>query len=191
MTTKANEEIIYAPIEIESADQLHALGATWDDCKKWKIGNEYITVFLVPSNQETRDFLIAELNSRYSRKYRGSRCILPGKRKAFVQCRTINSCSECPYGRQGDSRVPQILSLEALQSEGFDPAMEDATSIDAENRVELERLFNRLKESDPQYLEVVCLKAAGYTLDEISDKLSIPRTTVHRMLKKIRQIAEK
>ena len=27
-----SEEIIYAPIEIESADQLHVLGATWKDC---------------------------------------------------------------------------------------------------------------------------------------------------------------
>ena len=32
------EEIIYAPIEIESADQLHALGATWADCRTWRIG---------------------------------------------------------------------------------------------------------------------------------------------------------
>ena len=185
-----SEEIIYAPIEIESADQLHALGATWEDCRKWKIGNEYITVFLVPSNLETRDFLVAELNTRYSQKYRASRCILPGKRKAAVRCRTENSCARCPYGKQGDSFVPQILSLDVLLSEGYEPAMEDVTSFDAEKKVDLERILDRLKESDPRYLDIVYLKAAGYTLDEISTKLNIPRTTLHRMLQKIRRIAE-
>ena len=68
--------------------------------------------------------------------------------------------------------------------------MEDVTSFDAENKVDLERILDRLRESDPRYLDVVYLKAAGYTLDEISAKLSIPRTTLHRMLQKIRQIAE-
>ena len=58
-----SEEIIYAPIEIESADQLHALGATWEDCKTWKFGHEYIKVLLVPADEEVRDYLVKELKT--------------------------------------------------------------------------------------------------------------------------------
>ncbi len=68
--------------------------------------------------------------------------------------------------------------------------MEDVTSFEAENKVDLERILDRLRERDPRYLDIVYLKAAGYTLDEISARLSIPRTTLHRMLQKIRRIAE-
>ena len=80
-----SEEIIYAPIEIESADQLHALGATWEDCHIWKFGPEHVRVLLVPANVETREFLVNELNSRHSRNLRNRRCMIPGKWTAQLQ----------------------------------------------------------------------------------------------------------
>jgi predicted transcriptional regulator len=55
----------------------------------------------------------------------------------------------------------------------------------------LENVLRRLREENPVFLDIVYLRADGLTLDEISEKLNIPRTTLHRMLKKIRRIAER
>ena len=112
MTTKDNEEIIYAPIEIESADQLHALGATWEDCQIWKFGPEHVRVLLVPANEETREFLVNELNSRHSRNLRNRRCMIPGKWTAQIQCPSENSCLNCPFGREDDERQSRMMSLD-------------------------------------------------------------------------------
>ena len=120
MTSKANEEIIYAPIEIESADQLRALGATWDDCKTWRIGREHIKVLLVPADVDTRDFLVDELNRRHSRDLRRSRCLVPGKCSGLILCPSQNSCMNCPCGREKGVNQRQELSLDSLMEDGFD-----------------------------------------------------------------------
>ena len=94
MTTIANEEIIYAPIEIESADQLHALGATWEDCKTWRIGVTPVKVILVPADQETRDFLIQDLRRKYVNRNRQTRCQVPGKYNRPVTCPAMSPTGE-------------------------------------------------------------------------------------------------
>ena len=184
-----SEEIIYAPIEIESADQLHALGATWEDCKTWKFGHEYIKVLLVPADEEVRDYLVKELNRRHSRDLRSSRCMIPGRRSAYIQCPSENSCLNCPFGREREVCQRQVLSLDSLMEEGFDPAGEDITSKRAEDTIELDRILSCLREEDPRLLDLVYLKAAGYRSQEIADQLGISRRTYVRLEQKIREIA--
>lgn len=185
------EEIIYAPIEIESAAQLHALGATWEDCKTWKFGHEYIKVLMVPADEEVRDYLVKELNRRHSRDLRSSRCMIPGRRSAYIQCPSENSCLNCPFGRAREVCQRQVLSLDSLMEEGFDPAGEDTTSKRAEDTIELDRILTRLREEDPRMLDLVYLKAAGYRSQEIADRLGISRRTYVRLEQKIREIASK
>ena len=190
MTTNANEEIIYAPIEIESADQLHALGATWEDCKTWKFGCEHIKVLLVPADADTRDFLVGELNRRHTRDLRISRCMVPGKLSGLIRCPSQNSCMNCPYGREKEVKQRRELSLESLMEDGFDPEGMDITSDRAEAAVQLELILTRLREEDPRLLDLVYLKAAGYRSREIADRLEISRRTYVRLEQKIREIAE-
>lgn len=54
----------------------------------------------------------------------------------------------------------------------------------------LDDVLRHLREENPVFLDIVYLRADGLTLDEISKRLNIPRTTLYRMLQKIRRIAE-
>ena len=190
MTTKDNEEIIYAPIEIESADQLHALGATWDDCKTWRIGVTPVKVILVPADQEMRDFLMQDLRSKYVNRSRQTRCLVPGKYNRPVICPARNHCDCCPYGLNADDRSSRMVSLDSMLEDGYEEGGADTTADPIISSMYLEDVLRRLREENPVFLDIVYLRADGLTLDEISDRLKIPRTTLYRMLQKIRRIAE-
>ena len=49
----AGKEVFEAPIEIESTDQLHAMGLTWEQCRTWYFGTKRVTVHLTPSDEQT------------------------------------------------------------------------------------------------------------------------------------------
>ena len=53
---RAGKEVFEAPIEIESSDQLHAMGLTWDQCRTWYFGTKRVTVHLTPSDEQTYRF---------------------------------------------------------------------------------------------------------------------------------------
>ena len=184
-----NEEIIYAPIEIESEDQLHALGATWDDCRTWKIGAFLVTVYLVPANQETRDYLMQELQKKYEHYSRHTRCLVPGRRKSLITCPERNRCCECPYGLSPQDQQSREISLDALLERGFDLDDGDTTSGNALLSLELKELLQVLQKENPDYVEVVRLIAAGYTVPQIAKRLYLSRASVYRALDKIHTIA--
>ncbi len=185
-----NEEIIYAPIEIESADQLHALGATWDDCKTWRIGAKPVTVFLVPADEETRDFLLKELQTKYEHYSRRTRCLVPGVRKSLIICPERNHCDQCPYGRVKDPGASVPLSLDTLIEDGFEMEAGDSTAAAAEASIELERILKRLYEVNPIYVRLVTLRAEGYTVEEITSIMHISRATFFCMQKEIRTLGQ-
>ena len=187
MTNK--EEIIYAPIEIESADQLHALGYRWEDCKTWKFGVTPVTVLLVPADRETSAFLIDQLNRKYAHVNRGTRCKVPGTRKPLISCPEWNSCNSCPYGKQPEDRQSHTVSLDQLLEDGFDLESDDSTSSRALASLELDRIFRLLQGENPLYVQIVRLRAAGYTSDEIARMTGISRATLFRYYQRIRELA--
>ena len=69
----AGKEVFEAPIEIESADQLHAMGLTWDQCRTWYFGTKRVTVHLTPSDEQTYRFLRDELRAKHRSEYRERR----------------------------------------------------------------------------------------------------------------------
>ena len=189
MTTKDNEEIIYAPIEIESADQLHALGATWEDCRTWTIGVTPVKVYLVPADQATRDFLIKEMQLKYSKVSRQSRCMVPGKKKSWITCPESNHCTACPYHRaRGDGAV-ETVSLDSLMEDGIEYGGTDVTAEQAEAACELDLLIQILSEENPRYVRLVQLLEAGYTVPDIAVKLNRSPKTIYRLIGEIRRVA--
>ena len=190
MTTKANEEIIYAPIEIESADQLHALGATWEDCNTWTIGVTPVKVYLVEADEATRDFLVSELERKYTKRFRDVRCMVPGNIKAWIRCPECNKCNACPYGRSADDHEGVMISLDDLMENGYESATGDVTAEQAENELLLEELLEKLRSLNPLYVDIIHLKAAGYSTTEIASKLGISQPTVSRMLRKIQNLTD-
>ena len=183
-------EVIYAPIEIESEEQMRDLGLKQEDCRTWKIGNSRVLVYLVPANQETRDFLLAELYTRHTQERRKNRCVVPGLRKAWIQCPSENSCSDCPYGYQYVEGGARCLSLEKMLEDGFDSSGWDDTSDTVTNREELRCLYELLNEADPNLVRIVELQAAGFSVAEIADKMGVSQPTVYRALQKIHQLAQ-
>ena len=184
-----SEEIIYAPIEIESADQLHALGANWEDCKTWRIGVTPVKVVLVPANQETRDFLIQEMRNKYCKASRQTRCLVPGKRKAWITCPESNRCTACPYHREGEIRETETVSLDSLLENGIEYAGADVTAEQAEAACELDLIIQILREKDPRYVRIIQMLADGYTVSEIAMNLDCSPKTVYRLFGEARRVA--
>ena len=186
MTDK--EEIIYAPIEIESAEQLHDLGATWKDCRTWKIGVVPVTVYLVPANQETRDYLLQELRDKYANRSHEFRCQVPGRKRKLIACPLTNCCSACPYGRDPEEHYDGTISLDQMMEDGCEPVTDDLTASRGDTDILLESVCDQLRRDNPMVLSVVRLLLEGYTVTEISERLHKPLSTVYRWLKEIRHM---
>ncbi len=185
------KEVIYAPIEIESADQLRALGIGWEDCETWLIGLDHVKVYLTPASAEVRDYLMQELRRRHQNRCRETRCMVQGKRGFPIRCPDQNHCEECPYGRNRGDRVYRTVSLDELFGEGFDcPSTENIAEI-VENRIVLHDLFDRLMEVDPNYVRIIELLASGLTRAEIGRRLGLSRSVVSYALYRISEIAER
>lgn len=105
---RAGKEVFEAPIEIESAGQLHAMGLTWDQCRIWYFGTKRVTVHLTPSDEQTYRFLRDELRAKHRSEYRERRCMIPGKLKPLIPCPEKNSCKSCPYPQCRDSQLPDL-----------------------------------------------------------------------------------
>ena len=185
-----NDTIFYAPIEIESAEDLKFFGITRKDCCTWRVGITPVLVYLMPSNEETRDYLVQELKRKYTKRTREYRCQVPGKQKAWITCPESNHCSSCPYGSDGTRRQGRCVSLDALLEEGYDCAAPDFTEERVGNRAELEDLLALLREVNPDYVKIVELLAAGFSVAEIATSLHTNVSSVYRSLKKIRTLAK-
>ena len=107
----ANGEILYdCPIEIKGQADLDNYGIGWDDCKTLNFhGSEKMTVYFFKT--ENRAFAESQwsyLDTQHSSGYYSVRCMVPGKRKAFIKCRDTNKCSACPYGMTPETKQASL-----------------------------------------------------------------------------------
>ena len=58
------------------------------------------------------------LDTQHSRGYASVRCMIPGKRKAFIKCPDTVSCATCPYK---DKKQSPIISWDGLAETGYEP----------------------------------------------------------------------
>ncbi len=183
-----SEETCYAPIEIESKEQMEMLNITWKDVTYYKIGLKFVPVYLVPTNEATREYLLKELNNKYANPTRKTRCIIPGRKQNYVRCRLTRACDCCPYELERMPYDPGLCSLEDLQGEGMEPADD---SFPPELVVELRDLLERIREMNPVFHKVIVMKAAGYPEREISAALGITPAAVQRALGKAQEYARR
>ena len=109
----ANGEILYdCPIEIKDKADLDNYGISDSDCRYLNFnGSQKMRVFFY----KTPDRAFAEsqweyINTLHSSGYFSTRCMVPGKRKAFTRCRDTNKCSACPYGRTPETKQSPVVS---------------------------------------------------------------------------------
>lgn len=178
-----------APIEIESKEQMKALGITSDQCKEWDIMTEKVTVHLSPANKATADMLLKDLRKKYRKEYRKDRCKIPGTLKALVRCPECNSCAECPYPEYRDKRQPDNISWEGMIDAGYEPAQEHDDMKLAEIKALLEAVCAEISAENPKFTEAITLKHFyGYSVKEIAEIMEDTERNVYYYIGKAKEI---
>ena len=119
------------PIEIRNQQDLDNYHITWNDCRTLNFhGSDKVTVyFFKTDNRALAEYQWSYLDTQHSRGYASVRCMIPGKRKAFIKCPDTVSCATCPYK---DKKQVAIISWDGLVETGYEPigsAPVDAQSI--------------------------------------------------------------
>ena len=116
-----NGEILFdAPIEIKDQADLDNYGITWSDCRTLNFhGSDKVTVyFFKTENRAFAEYQWSYLDTQHSRGYASVRCMIPGKRKAFIKCPDTVPCATCPYK---DKKQAPIISWDGLVETGYEP----------------------------------------------------------------------
>lgn len=178
--TTSGVEVYAAPLVIENADQLKALGLTWEDCKTWHIGPERLTVRLTPSNKGTYDFQLRELRKTHRNGYRQNRCKIPGKQKSLIPCPECNRCSICPYPQYRDQHQPDNISWDGLIESGYEETDSTDKLEQADIRITLEDVCRLISAKDPRYTEAIVLKHYyQFTVPEIAQMMDTTERNVY------------
>ena len=154
---RAGVEIFEAPIEIESADQLHAMGLTWEQCRTWYFGTKRVVVHLTPSDEQTYRFLRDELRAKHRNEYRERRCMIPGKLKPLIPCPEKNSCKNCPYPQHRDNQLPDLCwdDYATTFSEVAQPDPEFQRMAD---RATIADVIKAISAQNPKFAQAIVLK---------------------------------
>ncbi len=192
--TSENEKgeiVYYAPVEVKSKEDLRCLGIQWGDCKTLHFGrSERLTVYYYPTtNKAFADMQWAELNTRHSRMYRSTRCLVPGKVKAQIVCPDTNKCSACPYHRKPEDRQTPEISWDEIIKTGYEPVSDDKNLRAFLAWMEFESIKKMMDAKDPNIARAIILKVLyNYNVQEIAESLQITVRQVYYCLQQAKQI---
>lgn len=180
-----NGEVLYdCPIEITSKEDLRNYGIGWGDCRTLSFHtSEKVTVYFY----KTTDRALAEdhwsyLNTKHSKGYRSTRCMIPGTLKPWIKCPDTNSCKNCPYK---DVRKPPILSWDRLVETGYEPEATASAEEQAIENMDYQSIKKSVMESaDGLISKVFQMKEIGYSVAEIADVLSIKEQRVYQIIRR-------
>ena len=187
----ANGEILYdAPYEIKSQDDLDTWGITWDDCKVLNFhGSEKVSVYFIRTeNRALAEYLWSDLDTQHSRGFASVRCMIPGKRKAFIKCPDTNSCANCP---NKDKKQAPIISLDGLTETGYVPVEGSAVYEQVEAKLEYERIKAMMDAEDPRIAKVFEMKVLmGFSVREIAEELNVSQPRIYQLIARGRKNSE-
>jgi len=187
----ANGEILYdAPIEIKDKADLENYGITWDDCKTLNFhGSEKVTVYFYQS--ESRAFaedLWRHLDTQHSRGYASTRCMIPGKRKAFIKCPDTVSCATCPYR---DVKQPPVISWDGLIESGYEPTSGPSVAEQVEAKLEYEDIKALMDAEDVRIAQAFEMKELfGLPVKDIACKLGVSEPRVYQLIARAKAIGK-
>jgi len=188
-TVGANGEILYdCPIEIKDTADLRNYGITWNDCRTLNFhGSEMVTVyFYKTTNRAFAEDQWAYLDTQHSRGYASVRCMIPGKRKAFIKCPDTVSCAKCPYK---DTKQPPVISWDGLIETGYEPA--DGASLEQQiyAKLEYEEIRARMDAEDVRIAIAFEMKELlGMSVKEIAKKLSVSEPRIYQLIARAKEI---
>lgn len=190
-STGPNGEILFdCPIEIKDKQDLNNYGIKWSDCRTLNYhGSEKVTVyFLKTENRELAEYQWSYLDTKHSRGYASMRCMIPGKRKAFIRCPDTVSCATCPYK---DKKQSPVISLDGLVENGYESADSACVDEQVSAKMEYEIIRARMDAEDPRISRAFEMKELmGFSVKEIATELGISQPRVYQLIARGKEIGE-
>ena len=187
-----NGEILYdAPVMISSKADMENYGITIEDCSYLHFGgSQKIRVyFLKTTNRAFAEFQWESINNLHSAGYLRSRCMVPGKRKAYIRCRDTNKCSACPYGRTPETKQVPVISWDDLLDSGWEPTPEVSTEQQVMARLEYEAIRALMDLEDPRIAMAFEAKTLyGDSVQDIAADLGVSEPRVYQLIARAKAI---
>lgn len=189
-----NGEILYDfPIEIHDEADMRNYHITDDDCKYLHFGSsEKLKVYFYKTPD--RSFAEAEwerINNQHSSGYFNSRCMVPGKRKAFVRCRDTNKCSECPYGRTPETKQAAVISWDGLIATGYEPVPSESVENRVMAKIEYTEIRARMDAEDVRISQAFEAKVLlGKSVKQIALDLGVSEPRVYQLIARAKAIGK-
>lgn len=186
-------EILYdCPIQIKDRADLANYGITWDDCKTLNFhGSEKMTVYFMKlKSRSFAEYQWSYLDTQHSRGYASTRCMVPGKQKAFIKCPDTNSCAKCPYGRKPEDKEAPAISWDGLVESGYDPGAYNSTEEQVHAKMEYAALSDLMDNEDHRIRAAFEMKEFGYKVAEIARKLNVSEPRVYQLIARAKAIAK-
>lgn len=128
------------------------------------------------------------LDSKHSHEFNAKRCMVPGKRKAFVRCRDTVSCERCPY--LAIRKLP-IESLETRIETGWEPLADDHVERQVFSKLEYEDIKAVMDREDFCIAQAFEMKELlGYSVAEIAEHLRISQPRVYQLVARAKEIGK-
>jgi hypothetical protein len=190
----ANGEILYdCPIEIKDQADMANYGITNEDCRFLNFnGSQKMRVYFY----KTPDRAFAEsqweyINNLHSSGYFSVRCMVPGKRKAFIKCRDTNKCSACPYGRTPETKQAPVISWDGLLETGWEPDASESVEHQVMAKLEYQAIRTLMDAEDPRIaLAFEARVLYGDSVKEIAVDLGVSEPRVYQLINRAKAIGK-
>lgn len=193
-TIGVNGETLYdCPVIIKNSADLNNYGITDDDCRylKFSSSQKIRVYFYKTPNRALADEQWKYINSLHSTGYSRVRCMVPGKRKAFIRCRDTNKCSACPYGRNPKTKQAPIISLDVMLEEGLEPGASESVENQVIAKIEYEGIKAVMDAEDPRIAKALEMKVLqGYSVNEIAAELGVSQPRVYQLIARAKAIGK-
>lgn len=185
----ADGTILYdAPIQIRDQEDLDNYHISWRDCRTLNFhGSERVTVyFMKVENRALAEYMWASLDTEHSRGYASIRCMIPGKRKAYIKCPDTNSCANCPH--KEDKQAP-VISWDGLVESGYETAAGASPEESAVAKSEYTNIKAAMDAEDVRISKVFEMKELlGFSVREIAAELQISEPRVYQLVARAKAI---
>ena len=189
-----NGEILYdVPIEIKDKADMDNYQISDNDCRYLHFGSsQKVRVYFYKTT--SREFAESQweyLNNQHSSGYFQSRCVVPGKRKAFVRCRDTNKCTECPYGMTPEKKQAAVVSWDGLLDTGWEPVPAESVEHQVMAKMEYEEIRARMDAEDVRIAQAFEAKVLfGDTVQKIAADLGVSEPRVYQLVARAKAIGK-
>lgn len=187
----ADGQILYdAPVEIKDQQDLDNYGIGWDDCRTLNFhGSEKVTVYFYKTeNRAFAEYQWSYLDTQHSRGYARTRCMIPGRRKAYIKCPTTNSCATCKFK---DVRQAPVISWDEQIATGYEPVAVAPVDEQIHAKMEYQDIKALMDAEDTRIARAFEMKELyGMKVEEIAQELKVSKPRIYQFISRARAIAQ-